>query len=596
MLGTSAEKIEYQTLNDFRSAADYLNYMFGGIEGISYRASINPSYFQSYFRTSGLVKARYEGTYNTYVSMNTFYRDKGLDLQTGRDVKHLKRLTSLYVDIDCYKIGLSKEQVLLALQDEYIQHKIPVPTFIIDSGRGIYLIWKLKDEDRNAMPKWAAVQGYLTETLKELGADYACTDGARILRVPFSINSKSRSMVQIKEFNDVSYTLYEIGREFDIPFKATSRKAAKKKSKYPYNHATEKQRKYVKDIAMRLGLTESDFPDFTNFHETDNWIKLHKDIDSPSKGHCYKKGNTYSLAEFKSIRSVFKGYCDDIRKLFSIRKGENCKREIALFLYRYFLREMKHDSEYALKETLAFNADLSCPFDESYVRTVTESADKRIAKGIPYAYKKSTIIKILEITKDELKELPYLSTEVKDRAERKKESNRRYYKKRLEEKGKGEKKDSIKCRRESIAAMKKEGKTAKEIQEALCISRATYQRDIAAMSAEAVVAAVTDVVKKVKDNTTEAVKSTVEAVSDVLNSKREKVIETVRAVISAIENRGELWHDFVYHFFSPPFIDMNCVAVPHSGFGCFSTELPYWLRVLLRHWHDCSGDGDSSLV
>lgn len=591
MIGTSALKIEYQTINDFRSAADYLSYMFGGIEGISYRASINPSYFQSYFRTSGLAKAKYEGTYNTYVSMNTFFRDKSLDLQTGRDVKHLKRLTSLYVDIDCYKVGLSKQQVLLALQEEYIQHKIPVPTFVIDSGRGIYLIWKLrKDEDRNAMPKWAAVQEYLTETLKELGADYACTDGARILRVPFSINSKSRSMVQIKEFNDVAYTLYEIGREFNISFKVTSRKT-KKKSKYPYNHATEKQRKYVKDIAMRLGLTESDFPDFTNFHETDNWIKLHKDIDSPSKGYCYKEGNTYSLAEFKSIRSVFKGYCEDIRKLFSIRKGENCKREIALFLYRYFLREMKHDSEYALKETLAFNADLSCPFDESYVRTVTESADKRIAKGIPYAYRKSTIIKILEINKDELKELPFLSAEVKDRAERKKASNRRYYKKCLEEKGKGEKKESIKLRRESIAAMKKEGKTAQEIQEALCISRATYQRDIAAMSAEAVVAAVTDVVEQVKDNTVETVKTTAEAVSNALNNEKDKTIKKARAIISAIKNRGNLWRDFMYHFFSLPFIEKNCVAVPHSGFAPFSTELPCWLLVLLRHWHDCSGDG-----
>ncbi len=602
MLGTSAEKIEYQTLSDFTSAADYLAYMFGGIQGISYRATINPTYFQSYYRTSGLINnAKFDGVYNAYVSMNTFYRDKEvkLDFQKGRDVEHLKRLNALYVDIDCYKIGLSKEQVLFALQDEYIQHKIPVPTFTVDSGRGIYLIWKLQNEDKNALPKWISVQQYLTDTLESLGADYACTDGARILRVPFSMNSKSRSMVTIREFNDVTYTLYEIQKEFDIP--TTPKKAGSRKaSKYPYNHATEKQRKYVKDIAERLGLDEADYPDFTNFHETDNWIKVHKEIDCPSKEYCYKNGNTYSLTEFKSIKAVFKSYCTEIRKLFSMRKGADCKREIALFLYRYFLREMRIDSETALKETLAFNADLSCPFEDSYVETVTNSADKRIAKGIPYAYKKSTIIKILEITDEELKKLPFLSTAVKEKAERKKEKNRRYYMKRLEKEGKNEKKDAIRERRASILAMRAEGKSAKEIRETLSISRATYQRDVAALSAEAVVTAATDAVKAVteesKEYTAEAAKTVVQAVSAALDMCKTQTNnrKNVHVIVDAVKNRGKIWHDFLsslmYQKFSPPFIDMNCVAVPHRGFA----NSRFILRVFLRVLHFFGGESEDS--
>ena len=140
-------------------------------------------------------------------------------------------------------------------------------------------------------------------------------------------------------------------------------------------------------------------PDFTNYHETDNWIKLHKDLcpATEDKDYCYKNGNIYSIGEFVSFRQVLKSYCEEIRKVLCSRTGADCKRELALFLYRYFLREMKYTSEEALNLTLDFNAHLSCPFDESYVITVTASADKRIESGLPYRYKKETIIKLLEI-------------------------------------------------------------------------------------------------------------------------------------------------------------------------------------------------------
>ena len=110
-------------------------------------------------------------------------------------------------------------------------------------------------------------------------------------------------------------------------------------------------------------------PDFTNYHETDNWIKLHKDLcpATEDKDYCYKNGNIYSIGEFVSFRQVLKSYCEEIRKVLCSRTGADCKRELALFLYRYFLREMKYTSEEALNLTLDFNAHLSCPFDETVV-------------------------------------------------------------------------------------------------------------------------------------------------------------------------------------------------------------------------------------
>lgn len=568
MLGTSAQKTA-TTIRDFCSSADFLEYMFGGVQGVMYRATINPKYHQSYYRASGLIKARYAGEDNCYVAMNSFFRTAGLDEQNGRDVVHLKRLNAFYVDIDCYKVGLTKNEVLFRLENDYIGRKIPVPTFIIDSGRGIYLIWKLRNEDRKALPRWTAVQQYLTDTLEELGADHACTDAARILRVPFSRNPKSNTSVSIKEFNDLTYSIYDITKEYDI--KAVSSFKSKKDNgikKYPYNHATERQRKYVRDIANRLELPEESYPDFTNYHETDNWIKLHKDFSHTHREDnraCCNEGNAHAMPNFKSIKSILGSYCSEIRKLFSMRKGADCKRELALFLYRYFLREMKYDSDGALKETLAFNATLDCPFDETYVATVTASADRRVEKGIPYAYKKSTIISILQITEEELAELPFLAADVKSKTERRKESNRRAYESRLSSQGKVAKKDALLSRRASILAMQEQGKTATEIQQALHISRATYHRDVAALAVTSVLEAVRAVLATQAEKIMNTTKKAAETVSDAITSvKKTGVVAAIRAAHSKLKQTVQ---SGLSHFFSTPFIREYSGAVPHAAFS-----------------------------
>ena len=567
MLGTSAQKLTYRTIEDFHSPADYLDYMFGGVKGVAYRATIAPYYFQTFYRTSGLIKAKYEDVNHCYVAMNTFYRESGLDLQSGREVRYVKRLNAFYVDIDCYKVGLSKNEVLFRLEDEYIGKKIPVPTFVIDSGRGLYLIWKLRDEDKNALPRWERVEQYLTDTLEELGADQACTDAARILRVPFSYNSKSESNVSILEFNDLTYSIYDISTEYGVtPKKYTVKNRKDKGVVYPYNHATERQRKFVRDIARHLGLSEEEYPDFTNFHETANWIEVHKDVlyaNKGNKGYCYKSGNVFSLTEFKSLKGVLGNYCAEIRKLFSLRKGEDCKREIALFLYRYFLREMKVDSESALKQTLAFNASLDCPYPEADVVRLTASADRRIELGIPYAYKKSTIISILEITKEELAELPFFSAKSATSKEKRKERNRRAYESRLAAEGKVAKKDAILSRRAAILAMQGEGKTPAEIQEALQISHATYHRDLVALTVESTLEAAKSVLTEQLDKIEDNVQEAAEIVSDAVVGVKKAV--SSGAVCRALKKVSCKVRSLLSHFFSRSIYRQNAEGVPHGS-------------------------------
>lgn len=582
MLGTSAQNLNYKSIHDYSSPADYLSYMFGGMEGVIYRATIDPYYHQSFYRASGIVKASYFDVNNCYVSMNTFFRTKDLDTQTGRDVAHLKRLNALYVDIDCYAVGLSKNEVLMRLEDEFFETVIPVPTFVIDSGRGIYLIWKLRNEDRKALPRWTSVEEYLVDSLKALGADSASKDAARILRVPFTKNSKSGSFVKIEEFNDVTYSLYEIEKEYGIhhtkkTFSANPKKT--EKTVYPYGHATERQRKFVRDIARKLSLSEDVYPDFTSFEETDRWIKLHKEliVTRNQKDFCYKKGNMYSLSEFKSMKSILRTYCEEIKLLFAMRKGENCKRELGLFLYRYFLREMKHDSDYALKEMLAFNASLDCPFDEKYVIRATASADKRIDLGIPYAYRKSTIIKVLAITEEELSHLPFLASNSDSKKARKKEQNRCAYDARLASEGKQRKKDALLERRAALYQLKAEGKTPTEIQNILNISRATYHRDTAALSCADILYEIKEFIKEQAERLSQTSTKAKTVAKNILAKLRRNKRKTVKKPLAS------LWRackNAVSHFFSTPFIEKHSFAVPYSR--CKSQGVSHILKWIVK--------------
>ena len=174
-----------------------------------------------------------------------------------------------------------------------------------------------------------------------------------------------------------------------------------------------------------------------------------------------------------------------------------------------------------------------------------------------------------------MKDLPFLSTAVKSKKERKAEANRRAYEKRLEAENKQNKEAVILERRAVIFAMRESGATAKEIQEQLHISRATYHRDIVALATESVLTAVKAILDKVSNNIKKAVETAekgVEAVSDSMDCFKEKAVNIVKSAMS--------------HFFSLPIIEST--AKLYRTFMSAPTRLlQYFLPVL----HD-GGSGD----
>lgn len=326
---------------------------------------------QRFYITDTLLKKinKHIGQENIFVSQNTFYKN-------SRKIEDIKCLCALYSDIDCYKLGLTKEQVLWQLEQDYYNKKIPIPSLIIDSGRGLYLNWFIRPVPTKALPLWKFTQDYFHDVLKEFGADPISRDASRFFRLSGTVNPTSGSTVEILEFNDYVYTINEIQEEF-LPEKPVKKQ---KKEKRKVNVTTLK--------------------------------------------------NIYNLHYLRF---------QDLKTLVQLRNGYMPKmREISCFLYRYWQCCFVSDPRQALEETIEFNKLFWIPLKEKEVIRNTKSAETAFEKWLAggrngvykrggYNYKNDTLIELLNIKKKEEKKLQtIISTDEKySRKNKKRREDRR---------------------------------------------------------------------------------------------------------------------------------------------------------------------------
>lgn len=544
MIG-SAVNSPYKSISDFWGPQDYISYMFSGKLGYFSRNQLfgkgmKQTFAWAYNMTQ---RFRWRGEKDCYISQNSFRSPFSKEEpSSGRKVSNLQRLNALYVDIDCYKQGMSPEQVLYFLEEDCFDHTIPLPTFVIDSGRGMYLIWKI-DEDSKALTRWQSVENYLISQCAEFGADPQASDAARILRVPGTVNSKSGKQVKIMRFNNVSYTLREIMREYDVQPIRPSRKRECPDGlpTYPYGQATERQRRLARWIATELGI---ELPDFTNFAETAQYISTYQPrIGVANKEEkCQKNAKALNLGNSVSLKGMLTGRLADLRRLFTRRKGPDCGRELALFLTRLWTLDLYGDPQLALEQTLNFNGALDCPFDADYVEKATKSAETKHKEGQTYHYSTKKIISILSITEEEQKGLDYLCGYSLDAKERKREANHRAYLSRLEKENKDTKKSAIQERRKDIATLLAQGKSKVEICRALNIASRTFDRDKAAIVAQGLI---------------EKIKQAMEAAA----KKAAKVKRTIRRGLQVVAGTASALRRGS-PFFQHPYYKTTSVACP----------------------------------
>lgn len=392
---------------EYKEPIEYLNTVHGTSKGWITRAEIRGSFNQWHYKYNDLVKQDFTGE-NNYITLNTFY-------STYRRLEYLKELKAHFIDLDIYKTKFTKEQVLMRLDEEYFNKSIPRPNLIIDSGRGLYLIWMINSVPSQALPLWKAVEEYLYKELKAFGADRQALDATRVLRVPGSINSKSNTVVEVLEQYEYIYDLREI------------------------------QEGYLPEL----------------------------DKNKPKK-----KGRPSKTVFIHRERSLYYARIQDIIKLCELRNYDlKGHRELILFLYRYWSCYFTDDTQKALEDSLELNGQFVLPLRENEVIRATRSAETVfLSKDKQYKYKNQTLIDLLEII--ELEET-YMKTIISDKEykRRKRKRNNISYQEQLKAEGKVSEKDKLSQRRQKIKALLQQGFKQKDICLQLNISKPTYVRD-----------------------------------------------------------------------------------------------------------------------
>lgn len=393
---------------EYSEQINYLDILHSDSKGWITRAEINCGYKQWHYRYNELLEQEFEQE-NVYISVNTFY-------STFRRLEYIKELKAQFIDLDIYKTGFTKEQIIMHLEADYFNKSIPRPNLIIDSGRGLYLIWLLNKVPSKALPLWKAIEEYLYSVLKPFGADRQALDPTRVLRVPGSINSKSKTTVKVIEQYDYIYDLREI------------------------------QNEYLPELEERK---------------------------------AKKKGRPSKTVFIHRERSLYYARIQDIIKLCELREYDlKGHRELILFLYRYYLCYFLEDTQKALEDVLELNREFIYPLSETEVRRATRSAEKvYLSKDKDYKYKNETLIELLEIT--ELEET-YMTTIISKREykRRNNEYNKNKYQEKLRAEGKVSEKEKLSQRREKIKDLLDKGLKRKDICLQLDISIKTYKRDI----------------------------------------------------------------------------------------------------------------------
>ena len=388
---------------------EYVNIIHGDSKGWITKAKIcNKEYKQWHYKYKDLIELKFD-EYNVYITLNTFYK-------TYRRIECIKELNALFIDLDTYKTGFTKEQILINLNENHFKQSMPIPNFIIDSGRGLYLIWLIKKVPSMALPLWKAVEEYFYKTLKEFGADRQALDATRILRVPGSFNSKTHTEIKIIDNYDYLYELREIQSEYmpELSEKAPVRRGRPKKVKYIFRE-----------------------------------------------------------------RSLYYARIMDIIKLCELREYDlKGHRELILFLYRYYLCYFTEDVEKALYDTLELNSMFKQPLAEKEVTRATKSAETVFKKeNKDYKYKNETLINLLEISDEEQKEMRTIIDDEEYKRRRRLRNNKAYENK-LKKEGKLTEKEKISQRRKKIKDLLDKGLMRKDICLTLDISIKTYKRDV----------------------------------------------------------------------------------------------------------------------
>lgn len=381
--------------------------------------------------TTHIITLRESEIQDIYHSNNSFFRPQ-------RGEATLFNLNALYLDIDWHdaKEQIDHNRVIEYLNVVYFNRKVPLPSYIVATGRGLQLYWRIETAPKQAIFLWKLVQSRMAQALANISefeaginVDMSCVnDVARVFRVPNTFNTKSQTYARVVQYSENAiYTLSEI------------------------------RDTYYKD--------------------------LYKDSDRLAK----KSKNNVIANKFFNKLNLQQSRIDDLLLLLEMRAGDmvGC-RDKFLFVYGWTLVGKRATEEVFVRELVAVNELFKDPLPYAEISYKARHIYKKykskvLKKDNPtqfyeyfdvYIFRNDTIIKYLDITEQEQKSLKTIiaKREKYDRKNDKRNAERR------NEAGLTKKQQEMKDLKEKIEELKAQGMSLRAIAESLGVSLGKVQR------------------------------------------------------------------------------------------------------------------------
>ena len=391
---------------------------------------------------------------DVYDSVNEFSTAK-------RSESTIKKLNYLYCDIDCHKGMFNEWLTLEVLRADYFGSKVPYPSIINNSGRGLHLFWTLENEGAESLAKWKVLQQVILNNLASISeetncsVDFRCIDPSRVLRTVDTFNTKSKTLCRLIEKTNLTYTLDDILECFyDVKLDDLK----------PFNSNPNKD-------------TGNDKKTLTGAKNALNERGEWKDLKVKRTNGIVSVFNAYSLLTCRAA---------DLRKLLELRGGDmEGMRDEFLTMYAWTIISKKDDLEKLERELHGINSLFKNPLKDKEVsykaQYIFNKFNKEVIKGADtsqftefdrYWYRNATIISRLGITMDEQRHmLTIISKEEKnERDKARKKKNRR------NENGLTSREQEKADRYNTIQELKRLGYTQKAVSDTLNISLPTVKR------------------------------------------------------------------------------------------------------------------------
>ena len=219
-----------------------------------------------------------------YISQSLFFEPK---TKAGPNKTHANKpgvacLTHAWVDIDAYKVvprwlDMSFDEQASLLVGEVMLAGLPVPSLVVSSGRGAYLIWRLEDPIWNISATKnrrkpgsiiEAINRHFARQLLHIGSDMKCVDMTRVLRAEGSRHTAiTGATVRVIHDSKMSYSVADL-RSF-LPWsreQVKAHKTAKKARKKAKVEEAKKSPTRVYDFAGEKAKREPGFTGFKYAH------------------------------------------------------------------------------------------------------------------------------------------------------------------------------------------------------------------------------------------------------------------------------------------------------------------------------------------